>query len=80
MIEWVRCHLQCKGCHIYAECCVINTEYCDVILSGYYVINIVDVMSQIYWILVHTYSGCDIIDMVGVMTEIQWKLGHIEWT
>ena len=73
MIEWVRCHLQCKGCHTYAEGCVINAECCDVTLSGYYIIIIVDVMSQIYWMRGHTYSACDIIDRVGVMTEIQWK-------
>ena len=42
VIEWVRCHLQFKECHTYAECCVINTECCDVILSGYYVIKIMD--------------------------------------
>ena len=30
VIEWVRCHVQCKGCHTYAECCVINTECSDV--------------------------------------------------
>ena len=34
-----------------------------------YVINIVDVMSHIYWMCGHTYSGCNIIDRVGVMTE-----------
>ena len=25
VIEGVHCHLQCKGYHTYAECCVINT-------------------------------------------------------
>ena len=33
---------------------------------------IVDMMSQIYWMGYHTYSGSDIIDGVGVMTQIQW--------
>ena len=48
---------------------------CDVILSGYYVINIVDMMSQIYWsdiihrvavissmvsVWWHRYSGCEV--------------------
>ena len=49
VMERVGFHLQWKGYHTYAECCVIKTECCDVILSGYYVLNIVDVMSQIYW-------------------------------
>ena len=50
------------------------------IVSGYYVINIADMMSHIYWIWGHTYSGCDIIDRVGVMTEMQWHWGQTEWT
>ena len=49
VIEWMQCHLQCRGCHKYAECGVINKECCDVILSGYYVLNIGDMMSQISW-------------------------------
>ena len=48
------------------------TECCDVILIGYYVLNIGDKMSQIHWMCYHPYSGCDVIDRVGVMTEIQW--------
>ena len=48
VIEWMRCHLQCKGCQTYAECGDINTECCDVILSGYFVKNIGDMLSQIY--------------------------------
>ena len=48
-----------KGCHTYAECCVINTECFDVILSGYYVINIVDVMSYKQWYDVIN-RGCDV--------------------
>ena len=48
LIEWVRCHLQCKVCQIYAKCGDINTVYCDVILSGYFVKNIGDMISQIY--------------------------------
>ena len=31
----MQCHLQCKGCETYAEGGDINTECCDVILSGY---------------------------------------------
>ena len=73
MIEWVRGPLQCKGCHTYAEGCVMSRECYDARLSGYSVINIVDLMSQIHWISGHRHNGCDIIDMVGVMTEIQWK-------
>ena len=60
-----------QKCHTYAECCVINTERCDVILSGYYATNRVNVMLQIYLMWGHSYSGCDIIDTVGVMTEVQ---------
>ena len=48
VIEWMQCHLQCKGCHKYAQCDVINKVCCNVILSGYYVLNIGDIMSQIY--------------------------------
>ena len=73
MIERVRGPLHCKGCHTHAKSCIMNRECSDAILSGYYVINIVDVMSQIYWMLGHRHNGCDIIDRVGVMTEIQWK-------
>ena len=51
------------------RCGVINTKCCDVILSGYYVLNIGDMMSQIYWIQYHPYSGCDVINRVGVMTD-----------
>ena len=80
VIEWVHCHLQCKGCHTYAECCIINTECCNVILSGYYVTNIVHVMLQIYWMWGHTYSRCDIIDTVVVITAVQRKWGQTVWT
>ena len=45
VIEWMRCHLQCKECQTYVECGEINTECCDVILSGYFVKNIGDMMS-----------------------------------
>ena len=50
VIEWVRYHRHCKGCQIYAECVCsdINTECCDVILSGYFVKTIGDMISQIY--------------------------------
>ena len=48
VIEWMRYHLQCKGCQIYAECADINTECCDIILSGYFVKNIGYMLSQIY--------------------------------
>ena len=72
MIECMRCHLQCKVCHAYAECGVINTECCDVILTGYYVIYTGDMISQIYWMWYHPYSGCDVLNRVGVMTQIQW--------
>ena len=48
VIQWMRCLLQCKGCQTYAECGDINTECCDVILSGYFVKNIGDMISQIY--------------------------------
>ena len=48
---------------------VSSTQSCDVILSVYYVTKIVDMMSQIYWMWCHTYSGCDIINRVGVMTD-----------
>ena len=48
VIEWMQCHLQCKGCQTYAECGDINTECCDVILSGYFVKNIGDMILQIY--------------------------------
>ena len=64
VIEWVRCHLQCKGCHTYTECCVIDTECCHVTVSGYYVINIVDVMSQIYW--------TEVINILAVISSIGW--------
>ena len=37
----------------------MNRERCDAILSGYYVINIVDMMSQIY-------SGYDVTDILDV--------------
>ena len=56
----------------------MNRECCDAILSGYYVINIVDVMSQIHWESGHTYSGCDIINRVGVMTEIVAVMSHVK--
>ena len=72
VIECMRCHLQCKGCHAYAECSVINTECCDVILTGYYVINIGGAMSHIYWMRYHPYSACDVIERVSVMTQILW--------
>ena len=55
-----------KGCHTYAKCCIINTECGDVILSGYYVINIVDVMSQI--------TGCEVMHIVAVISSIGWVL------
>ena len=48
VIEWMRYHLQCKGCQTYAECGDINTECCDVILSRYFVKNIGDMLSHIY--------------------------------
>ena len=48
VIEWMRCYLQCKGCQTYAECGDIKTECCDVILSGYFVKNLGDMLSQIY--------------------------------
>ena len=72
VIEWMRCHLQCKGCHTYAECGDINTEVCNVILSEYFVKNIGHMMSQMYWMQFLPCSGCDVIDNVGVMTQIQW--------
>ena len=60
-----------KMSHV-GECGVINTQCCDVTLSGYYVINIVDTMSHIYWMRYHPYSGCDVIDRVVVKTQIEW--------
>ena len=48
VIQWMRCHLQCKGCQTYAECGDMNTECCDVILCGYFVKNIGDMLSQIH--------------------------------
>ena len=68
----MRCHLQFEGCHIYAKCGVINKECCDVILTRYYVINIVDTMSQLYWMLCNIYIVGDITDSLGVMTRIHW--------
>ena len=48
VIEWMRGHLQFKGLKTYAECGDINTECCDVILNGYFVKNIGDMISQIH--------------------------------
>ena len=48
VIEWMRCYLQCKGCQTYAECGDINAQCSDVILSGYFVKNIGDMISKIY--------------------------------
>ena len=48
VIQWMRCHLQCKGCQTYAKFGDMNTESCDVILSGYFVKNIGDMLSQIH--------------------------------
>ena len=78
VIGWMRCHLQCKGCQTYAECGVINTECCDVILSGYYVIYIVDMMSQIYWMGYHTYSGSDVTCIVYMLPYILDVVSYIE--
>ena len=56
VIEWMRYHLQGKRCHTYAKCGFINTECCDVILNGYYVLNTGDMMLQIYWMLYPVYT------------------------
>ena len=72
MIEWMRCHLQSKGCQTYAEGGDINTECCDVILSGYFGKNLGDMISQIYCMQYLPCSGSDVIDRLGVMTQMQW--------
>ena len=48
VIDWMRCHVQSNGCQAYTDCGDINRECCDVILSGYFVKNIGDMISQIY--------------------------------
>ena len=62
------CRLQCKECHTYAEYAFINTECCDVILSGYYVLN-----TGVWY---HRYTGCDTIHIVAVMSSIEWVWWH----
>ena len=64
----MQCHLQCKRCHTYADSGVINTYCCDIILSGYYVLNTGDMMSQIYWMWYH--------HIVVVTSSIVWVWWH----
>ena len=64
VIEFMRYHLQCKGCQTYAECGDINTKCCDVILSGYFVKNI--------GVCYHRYTACNTFHVVVVMSSIGW--------
>ena len=82
----MRCHLQCKGCQAYAECGDINTEVFDVILSGYFVKNLGDMMSQMYWMqflqevaVMSSIGWCDDTDTVDVRSDTEDLMSYIKW-
>ena len=56
-----------------------QTECFHVICSGYYFINIGDMMPQIYRMWYHPYSGCDDTDTVDMTSDTVDLMPYIMW-